>query len=210
MGTSWCPRCGSELVAPGPYSSAWRCASHGQVLPLNSYHRLDRAVIDHVVEQTEVPLWFPDPVPLGWEPAGLAVAGDARSRIRATATAFRGPAPLGGQGEWLIIAEEPGVGLGAAYAGTPETTSPTADGDSPPAKIHAHAHPTSLWAVPDSSPDRSAYVGEAGGVWLWLVSFPADAGYAVLENLSLIDVRSREYTPPTMGEASERLRPTSR
>ena len=29
-----CPRCGGELRAPGVWSSAWTCAEHGSVDPL--------------------------------------------------------------------------------------------------------------------------------------------------------------------------------
>jgi uncharacterized protein DUF6758 len=207
VGSSWCPRCGSDLVAPSAYSSAWRCGQHGDVLPLRLYHRLDPADLDHVRSRAEVPLWLPDPLPLGWQLAGLAAVGDDRSRIRATVTAFRGPAPLGGEGEWLIVAEEPGIGLGSGYAGlshTEPTWPPTAP---PPAKIHALGHPTPLWAVSADLVDRSSYVGEAGGVWLWMIGFPADAGYALMENLFVSDGRWGSVPPIPATTPTNRLRP---
>jgi hypothetical protein len=209
MGSSWCPRCGSDLVAPSALNSAWRCAEHGQVLPLSVFHRIDQSSLDHVRTHAEVPLWLPDPPPANWTMTGLAAVGDARSRVRGTVASLSGPAPLGGQGEWLFVAEEPGIGLGATYARTAADAPPPTTSAPPTAKIHAFGRPTSLWPVPDAGDDRSAYVGEAEGVWLWLISFPADAGYAVLENLHLTDIR--HALPPSIpsGPLSTRLRPSS-
>ncbi len=138
---------------------------------------------------------------------GLAAVGDARSRLRATVASFTGPAPLGGAGEWLIVAEEPGIGLGAGYAQTASGAPPASTGAPPSAKIHALGRPTPLWAVAGRTDDRSAYVGEAEGVWLWLISFPADAGYALLEDLTLTDIRNGH--PPAIPAIglSDRLRP---
>ena len=207
VGTSWCPQCGADLVAPSAYSSAWRCSDHGQVLPLSVFNRVGPAAVEHVCGQSEVPLWLPDPVPQGWSLCGLGAVGDARSRIRGTVAACNGPAPLGGDGEWLIIAEEPGIGLGAGYAGVPSLGLPASTDAPAPAKLYTLGHPTPLWAVPDTGADRSAYVGEAEGVWLWLICFPADAGYALLEDLRLIDVRGHPQPVIEVGGASNRLRP---
>lgn len=204
--SSWCPQCGTSLTAPSAPDSAWRCFRHGAVLPLTVFDRANQTVIDHVRHHAEVPLWLPDPLPRGWTLSGLAAVRDAARRIRGTVSAFRGPAPLGGDGEWLIVAEEPGIGLGAAYARSPALTLPPPT-STPPVKIHALGHPAPLWAILDCGPDRSAYVGEADGVWLWLISFPADAGYAVLEDLALVD--ARDGIPPVVPTSglSERLRP---
>jgi hypothetical protein len=208
MGSSWCPRCGSDLTAPSALNSAWRCSEHGQVLPLSVFDRVDEASVDHVRSLAEVPLWLPDPPPADWTMTGLAAVGDARSRVRATVSSLSGPAPLGGVGEWLFVAEEPGIGLGATYAHA-ATDAPPAQVEMPAAKVHAFGRPTSLWAVPDIALDRSAYVGEAEGVWLWLISFPADAGYAVLENLHLSDIRRGHPPAIRSGVLSTRLRPTA-
>jgi hypothetical protein len=141
-------------------------------------------------------------MPPGWLLSGLAAVGDSRSRLRATAAACRGPAPLGGEGEWLIVAEEPGIGWGAALARTAVAAPPTVD--SPAARITVRGHPIPLWPVSDSEVDRSVYAGEAAGVWFWLISFPADAGYAVLEDLGVSDVRQR--TVPAVESATPNLR----
>ena len=50
--------------------------------------------------------------PAGWSAASPAPATSAPAR-RASAVALSGPNPLGGPADMLIIAEEPGVGLGA-------------------------------------------------------------------------------------------------
>lgn len=192
-------------MAPGAFDSAWRCGRHGQTLPLSIFERFDSASITHIRDRAEVPLWLPDPMPLGWQLSGLAAAGDSRSRLRATVAACQGPAPLGGDGEWLIVAEEPGIGLGAGYAGSTLGALPAPTTAGSPAKIGVRGHPLSLWPVADTSHDRSAYVGEAAGVWLWLISFPADAGYVLLEDLAVTDVRHRSI--PTADARSQRLRP---
>jgi hypothetical protein len=45
--------------------------------------------------------------------------------------------------------------------------------------------------VDATPPDRAAFVGEAGGVWLWLVMWPADAALLLLEHLVLEDLREQ-------------------
>jgi len=208
MGSSWCPRCGNDLVAPTEYDSAWRCSRHGQTLPLLIFARLDEPAVHHVADHAAVPLWFPDPMPIGWRLAGLAAVGEVRGGgFQATVVSLRGPAPLGGTGEWLMVAEEPGIGLGASYAGTEMAALPPVTAEAPPAKVHAQGHPTPLWPVADTAVTCSAYVGEAAGVWLWLISFPADAGYAVLEDLAVTDMRGHRLPPVETGELSLRLRP---
>ncbi|CAN5568041.1 hypothetical protein BH10ACT8_BH10ACT8_30430 [soil metagenome] len=197
-----------DLIAPSAYSSEWRCAQHGGVPPLRVYRHVDTPELDHVRERADVPLWMPDPGPRGWSLAGLGAVGDERGRLRATVTAFRGPAPLGGTGEWLIVAEEPAIGLGAAYSAAPGIDPVAVVDSSPPTKIHTRGQITSLWAAPSSAVDRSVYVGEAEGVWIWLISFPADAGYALLEDLVLAD--AREGIPPQLavGTPADRMRPS--
>lgn len=207
VGTTWCPRCGADLIAPSAFDSAWRCGTHGKTLPLSVFQRLEENTITHIRSHAEVPLWLPDPMPLGWQLSGLAAVGDSRSRYRATVAAFRGPAPLGGTGEWLIVAEEPAIGLGAGYAGGGADTPQHAAGSQTAAKILVRGHLSSIWPVPDTASDRSAYVGEAAGVWLWLIGLPADAGYAVLENLAISDLRHRHVRTAPPAARSRWLRP---
>lgn len=276
MGSAWCPRCGSELIAPSAFDSSWRCPRDGRTLPLTEYHHLDADTIRHIRTHSEVPLWFPDPVPPGWRLAGLASVGDSRSNFRATVAAFQGPAPLGGTGEWLFVAEEPGIGLGSGYVGRSEaadwigpldtSTSRTAatraevrdggsvdtagsdpppgSGPSPgdpvgpdlvgpdpggtpahagrgrdpfnpggleaqPVRISVRGHSTPIWPVTGVAPNLSAYRGEAAGVWLWVIGLPADAGYAVLDDLGVTDMDRHPIEPVPPAARSRLLRPGS-
>jgi hypothetical protein len=156
-----------------------------------------------------VPVWFPDPLPIGWTFAGMALLGSDDSGYCAAVTAFEGPAPLGGQGEWLIVAEEPSAGIGNAYGHVHDLPSQLPPPGTAPSKIHALGHPTPLWALPSDREDRSVYVGEAGGIWLWVIGFPADAGYAVMENIALSDRRYVDGPIPMPEKHCSRLRPGS-
>jgi len=71
--------------------------------------------------------------------------------------------------------------------------------------VHAAGHPAHLWNVP-AGQDCAAYVGEAHGVWLWMVMWPPSAGALVLEGLRLVDARDPGHTldVPT-GAPSPRL-----
>ena len=185
-----CPRCGADVRAPSLFSSDWRCDHHGPVLPLHLLPIASREAIEHVRLIAEVPFWVPSPMLPGWTVTGLAYAGDERSRARAVALSCSGPAPLGGVADMVLVAEEPAVGLGAGYGGLPDA-EPVLDTSGPPmAKVHAAGHPTALWPIP-SPPDRFVVLGEALGMWLWAVLWPAQAGYVFLEHVILDDMRDR-------------------
>ena len=62
-----------------------------------------------------------------------------------------------------------------------------ADG-APDAKVEAAGHDTPLWRC-ESAPDRMAFAGEASGVWLSVVVWPAAAELVLLEHLELHDLR---------------------
>ena len=74
-------------------------------------------VLRAAASAARVPIWLPWPLPRGWLVTGVVTAGDERTGARATAIACSGPAPMGGVAELLVVAEEPGVGLGARFAG---------------------------------------------------------------------------------------------
>lgn len=144
-------------------------------------------------------------MPTGWLVSGVGHAGDERTGARATLLACSGPAPLGGPADMVLVAEEPGVGLGARFAGLagpdpgPEVTDAV-----PHAKVEAAGHPTPLWSLP--ADDRAGFVGAAKGLWLWAVLWPVDAGLLLLEDLVLQD--ARESVPEPMvdfGAPSPRL-----
>lgn len=188
-------------------SSAWRCAVHGDVAPFQVTPRLTPDSVSVLAAAATVPVWSPLPLLAGWTLTGTAKAGDERTRGRAVVTAFAGPSPLGGPADLLLIAEEPGVGVGARFAGI-DALDPGAVADGvPDAKIEAGGHPTALWRC-DSAPDRVAFAGEAAGVWLYAVLWPPAAELVLLEQVVLHDLRDpahRELVLP-LGAPSPRLR----
>jgi len=150
---------------------------------------------------------LPWPLARGWLVTGLAAAGDERTGARATAVACTGPAPLGGVGELVLVAEEPGVGLGARYAGL-TGPDPGNVGDERPAdvKIQAAGHPTPMWTLDSTPADRAVYVGEALGCWIWAVLWPDSAGFLLIDDFALTDLRDagHELDLP-LGALSPRL-----
>ena len=140
------------------------------------------------VSAAPVPTWLPWPMPRLWSVSGVGRVVD-HSTV-ATVLALSGPDPLGGPGDLLLVAEEPGVGLGARYAGLdssdpgPVVASRPAD-----ARVVVGGHPTPLWFV-EADDDRQVCVGEASGRWLWVIAWPPLAVSAVLMEASrLVDLR---------------------
>ncbi len=198
-----CPRCSGALRAPGLMSSDWACALHGRVHPYTPWHL---EALPQVVSTAKVPLWVPMPLLPQWTLGGLGACGDERSGATATVLALAGPSPLGGPADLLLVAEEPGVGLGARIAGIDGLDPGTGLDGSPDAKILAGGHPTPLWRC-DSAEDRVAFVGEALGVWLWAVLWPPAAELVLLEHVELHDLREEVYRAELLpaGAASPRL-----
>jgi hypothetical protein len=161
-----------------------------------------------------VPMWCPWPLLPNWTVTGVAWAGDERTGPRATAVALSGPAPLAdGPADMVLVAEEPGVGLGTHLAGIvgpdPGLGFPDAVVTShADAKVKAASHPTPLWAI-GSPDDRSAYVGEAKGLWLYAVTWPASAGYLLAEDILLHDLADAIPAELVFGAPSRRLRPNT-
>jgi hypothetical protein len=145
--------------------------------------------LEHVVKQAKVPVWMPQGLSGGWVCGGFAYAGDDRDGVRATVSSTGGPSPLGGAAEILIVAEEPGVGLGARHAGLPGPDPGAGfDAGPPDAKIEVAGHPTALWSLP-AEDDCAVFVGEAKGQWLWAIVWPATAGVVMYDELSVADLR---------------------
>jgi hypothetical protein len=182
-----CPRCGRVLKEPSIWSSAWCCDLHGEVHPLLPAFSPSNEGRDGLLRTARVPVWLPWPLPHGWLVTGFAGAGDQRTGSRASVVALSGPNPLGGPSDMLIVAEEPGTGLGAGLAGL-DTVDPgvgfTAEQPSATAQVMNHDVP--LWVV--DSPDRAVFVGEAKGCWLWLVMWPETAGCLLVEPIELRDL----------------------
>jgi hypothetical protein len=158
------------------------------LVPLH-VHPLDaRSLAEHATV-LDLPVWAPWPLPSGWVVTGHGHVGTV---TRATATVFvcSGPNPLGGAADMLVVAEEPGTGLGARFAGLDTSDpGPGFHQGTPHAKAMVGGRPTSLWCVPTAAADRAVYAGEAAGRWLWLVLHPETAGALMMEEIVLADVR---------------------
>lgn len=189
-----CPRCGAIVRPPSPWSSTWTCAEHGSVAPLHPAGRPGQDALDHLRRQAargQLPVWLPWPLPNGWLVSGCTYAGEDRTGAAATVVALCGPGPLGGAAEWFLVAESPGVGLGAWLAGLPGPDPGRGfDAGPPHAKVEAAGHPTPLWGIP-GDPGVAAFVGEARAAWLWALLWPASAGVLLLEAHHLVDLVER-------------------
>jgi hypothetical protein len=135
------------------------------------------------------------------------MAGGGEPGARASAVGCAGPAPLGGSAELILVAEEPGMGVGCGYAGLPGP-DPGAEVISGPSAVvvKAAGQHAPLWAVPTDH-GRAAFVGESYGVWLWLIMWPDSAAYLLAEQLTLLDLRDRLYPDLPLGPPSEHLLP---
>jgi hypothetical protein len=174
-------------------SSSWDCERHGAVAPLHVWPTVGPEVLAQAAARSVVPLWLPWPLLPGWTVTGLALAGDDRSGSRASALALSGPSPLGGPADLLLVAEEPGIGLGARYAGIESLDPGSCTEGHPEAKVQAAGHPTALWRC-HSAEDRVAFVGEALGVWLWAVLWPPAAELVLIEHVVLHDLRDEAHS----------------
>jgi len=186
-----CPRCQRIAHAPTAWSSAWRCDVHGEIYPLAPAKIPTIEGLHVLVGQAKVPIWLPWPLPTGWLVSGFTGAGDERTGTRGSVVALSGPNPLGGPAEMMIVAEEPGIGLGAGMAGLPGPDP--GDGfatDTPHASVRVANHEAPLWLV--ESHGKAVFVGEVAASWVWLVLWPDTAGTLLVESLPLRDLRDRD------------------
>lgn len=194
-------------LAPGSAVDLWHCELHGAVHPVQPVLAPDPEALAAVAAHSQVPLWLPWPLPSGWSFSGLAYVGDRKDGARATVVAASGPSPFGGDGDLLLIAEEMGIGIGARFAGLPgPDPGPIFEDTAAHAKVYAAGRPTPMWAVPGTG-DRAVFVGEARGMWLWLVLWPAIAGTLLYDEVVLTDLRDAvaELAHLPMGSLSPRF-----
>ena len=183
-----CPRCGRAVHEPTVWSSAWRCDLHGEIHPLHPAFSPSREGLDGLLRIPGVPVWLPWPLQVGWLVTGFAGAGDERTGACACVVALSGPNPVGGPADMLVVAEEPGVGLGAALAGLDSVDPGAGFASAPPIAVAAFGkHDFPLWQV--DSPDRAVVAGEIKGHWLWVVLWPETAGVLLIEPIGLRDLR---------------------
>ena len=188
-----CPRCSAPVAQWESGSErGWSCPEHGQVPPLwrpasASYD----GFVDHLQTAGSFPTYLPWPMSPDWTVTDFGVVGDPHGTPRATMTCSSGTSELDGPVDVLVIAEEPGTGLGARCAGTRHDDPGVGDG--PPAvKVRIESLQVSLWPVTTSGQpgewDRSVVVGEAHGRWLWIVMRPASAMLLLADEWILRDV----------------------
>jgi hypothetical protein len=178
---------------------------HGEIHPLFPARVPTTDGLHALVRQARVPVWVPWPLPTGWLVSGFTGAGDERTGRRASAVSLSGPNPLGGPADMLIVAEEPGVGLGAGLAGLPGPDP--GDGfaaSQPHATVKVDNHDAPLWLV--EADGKAVFVGEVAANWVWLVLWPDTAGTLLIEPLPLRDLRdpTQELDVP-FGALSPRL-----
>ena len=183
-----CPRCESAVREPNIWSSAYHCEQHGDVYPLRTGLSPSPDGLEGVLRGAEVPVWLPWPLPQGWLVTGFAAAGDDRTGTRGCSVALSGPNPMGGAADMMLISEEPGVGLGARFAGLdgPDPGDRLCNGQ-PAGVVEVAHHEFPLWHVDAKS--CAAFAGEVAGNWLWLVMWPDTAGMLMVEPLELRDLR---------------------
>lgn len=188
-----CPRCSAPVARWGSDAEGgWSCPDHGPVSPLwrpasASYD----SFVDHLQAAGAFPTYLPWPMSPGWTVTDFAVVCDRPGSAWATMTCCSGTSELDGPVDVLVIAEEPGTGLGARCAGTPHDDPGVGDG--PPAvRVRIESLQVSLWPITTSGQagewDRSVVVGEAHGRWLWIVMRPASAMLLLRDDWILRDV----------------------
>jgi hypothetical protein len=195
-----------SLVAGGPRCRAAvplvdgtpRCPVHGVVSrtlwrPEDDAEISYEVFVDHLGTAGTFPTYLPWPMSPGWSVTDFAVAADERTW--ATATCVSGTSELDGPVDVFVVAEEPGTGLGARCAGIDSSDPGREVGDGQPtARVRIGSQSVSLWAVStatsDDRFDRSVFVGEADGRWLWLVLRPASAMLLLRDDWILRDVSS--------------------
>ena len=188
--TVGCPRCAMPVSRVG---DGWSCLDHGPVEPLRrpaaaSYD----AFVEHLGATARFPTYLPWPLSPGWRVTDFAAVGTL-GRGRAAMTCVSGTSVLDGPVDVLVVAEEPGTGLGARIAGTVHDDPGAEIGDGPPSvRVRIDSQSVPLWPVSTSAGtgewDRSVVAGEADGRWLWMVLRPASAMLLLRDEWILRDV----------------------
>lgn len=166
---------------------------HGSIHPLWRPEQADYQSFAELVGRTEdFPTYLPWPMSPGWSIADFGCVAHER-RTSATVTTTVGSSDLDGPVEVTIIAEEPGVGLGARCAGTAYSDPGEQIGVGPHAvHVRAAGRTVPLWAVDSSVEDdvlaKAVFAGEADGRWLWLILRPASAALLLRDEWLLADV----------------------
>lgn len=196
-----CPRCGAVVRQPGLWASYWICDEHGEIQPAAAAVAPTPDLLRRLARDSHVPVWLPWPLPDGWVVSGLRWAGDDKNGTVASVVAVSGPHPIPlideePGADLVVIAEQPGVGIGAHLAGLQGVDPGPLLAEKAihaPAeiKIVADGHDVPLWSVPMDN--GLAYVGEASGDWLWMLAWPAPAAAVLLNRFALVDIRDPDH-----------------
>lgn len=190
--TPGCPRCREPLAGPGEPD----CAGHGAgpVLWRPTEASYD-AFVEHLATARDFPTYLPWPMAPGWVVSDFAVVTESSGLPVATLTGVTGTSELDGPVDVLLVAEEPGVGLGARCAGVRGSDVGHELGEQQPVvRVRIGSLSTPLWSVSTSGVadttelDRTVLAGEAAGRWLWVVLRPASAVLLMRDDWILRDV----------------------
>ena len=193
-----CPRCGEPLVVrPGSTAQAW-CHLHGAVTPLHHTVLVAHDAISAVTADARVPAWVPDPMPAGWSVTGLAWGGEPGAR--AIVVDCAGPRRSAARPNWSWSPRSRARAWAAATPGCPGLDPGDVIEGPSSVDVKAAGQHAPLWAVPTSD-DRAAFVGEAYGVWLWLVMWPMNAAWLLAEQLELHRPARPHLPRPAAGPA---------
>jgi hypothetical protein len=187
-----CPRCRQPVDATAEDG----CSGHGAGPVL---WRADVATygafVEHLAVARDFPTYLPWPMAPGWAVSDFAVVTEPAGVPLATLTCVSGTSELDGPVDALLVAEEPGVGLGARCAGLPGGDPGHEMGDQQPVvRVRIGSLTTALWTVSTSRDDRAheldrtVLAGEALGRWLWVVLRPASAVLLMRDDWILRDV----------------------
>ncbi len=177
--TPGCPRCRGPVDGAGDPD----CVHHGSGPVLWRAREVSYdAFVEHLATARDFPTYLPWPMAPEWVVSDFAVVTEPSGTPVASLTSVTGSSELDGPVDVLLVAEEPGVGLGARCAGV-RASDPgrELEGEQPVARVRIGTVATSLWTVSTSDVadtrelDRTVLAGEAAGRWLWVVLRPASA-----------------------------------
>ena len=176
-----CVWCSAPVLESADRPGSWSCPQHGATAALwRPEQATYEAFTAHLQASGSFPTYVPWPMSPGWSISDFGCVSDGRHGATATVTCATGTSELDGPVDVLVVAEEPGAGLGARCAGTRHVDPGAEIHDrAPTARVRIDSQAVNLWDVSIEAThgefDRSVVAGEARGRWLWMVLRPASA-----------------------------------
>jgi len=190
--TPVCPSCAAPVLAVEEESGGYACAEHGRTPALWRAEEASYDVLsEHLQRDGSFPTYLPWPLAPGWSVTDVASICGAEG-ARGVLTCTTGASELDGAVDVIVVAEEPGTGLGARVAGLEHADpGPGFSAGAPVLRVRVEGRQVALWPVSTSDTtgdwDRSVLCGEHGGRWLWVVVQPASAVLLLREDWTLRD-----------------------